>query len=59
MYWWTILKGALAEKNTVTHLHRFGHQFQLCVAVGADLRPGVGQTLPAASETNQSELESR
>jgi hypothetical protein len=38
---------------------RFGHQSQLCVAVGADLRPGAGQTLPAASETNQSELESR
>src|SRR5665811_2210860 len=36
---------------------RFGHQPQLCVALGADLRTGVGQALPAASETNQSELE--
>src|SRR5450755_2204055 len=36
---------------------RFGHQPQLCVALGADLRTGVGQALPAASEANQSELE--
>jgi hypothetical protein len=38
---------------------RFGHQPQLCAAVGADLRAGAGQTLPAASEANQSELEGR